>query len=316
MEETQVTLSNQPVSITVKELPAPIPAEFDGAVGNFRMGAGTPTDNPIKTNSTLNFIVIIEGEGNLQEAKAPTIKWPNGIEGFEPKEQEEVDKNSFPVKVRKIFTYPFVVNKPGNYTIPPTAFHYFNPSINKYLTINSKPVSFNVQKGSGVFNLINKTNDSADFQRRLYIILAASLFAVGLGLLIYNRRSKAKPVLVSNPIVPEQYPVIQPKVQKHTVDTEQYIHNIRDLNPLSDGTFYKQLQKQIQEYLNARFNVTESNIDKIATQHPEEAETVVRLKSLINDCKLGMYTPVFTSEEEMKHRLLAIELLTRLEKTS
>lgn len=308
IEETQVTLSNQPVSITVNELPSPVPANFDGAVGKFVMGAGTPTEKPITTNTTLNFIVIIDGEGNLQEAKAPTIHWPNGIEGFEPKEQEEADKNSFPVKVRKIFTYPFVVSKAGQYTIPATGFHFFNPATNKYMTITSKAVSFKVEKGSPL-SFINKPGDTSGFQSRLYIVLAAGLFAVGLGLLFFNRRSKVKPAVAAVRAAEIHQ---EPQFVQRQVDAEQFIHNIRELSPLSDGAFYKQLQKQVEAFLNAKFNVSESGLDKVAMEHPAEADTIIRLKSLLSDCKLGMYTPLFTAEEEEKHRLLAIELLSRL----
>jgi hypothetical protein len=297
----------------VKELPAPMPANFHRAIGKFRMGAGTPTDVPITTNSTLGFIVIIEGEGNLQEAKAPTIPWPQGIEGFEPKEQEESDKDGFPIKVRKVFTYPFIVSKPGNYTIPPVAFNYFNPTTGRYFSITSKAVSFTATKGSNNFlNLNNRSNSFPDFQNRLYILLAAGLFVIGVGLLYYNRRYKTKRAVVTTATFTPAEPVATREIIRE--DTEQYIHNVRDLNPLSDGAFYKQLKKEIRSFLQAKFGADDTELDDIARRHPEEADTLIRLKSLLNDCNLGMYTPVFNSEEEMQHRLLAIELLGKLDK--
>jgi hypothetical protein len=38
------------------------------------------------------------------------------------------------------------------------------------------------------------------------------------------------------------------------------------------------------------------------------------LNTLMQNCMLGMYTPVFTIDEAMEHRLLAIEILNKLER--
>ncbi len=41
VQETQVTLSNQPITVTVKPLPLPAPSNYSGAIGKFRMVANT-----------------------------------------------------------------------------------------------------------------------------------------------------------------------------------------------------------------------------------------------------------------------------------
>lgn len=311
VEQVQITLSNKPLNVTVKPLPTDAPQTFNGAIGNFRIASIPADDKPITTKSSAGFVVIVEGTGNLQQTKTPVIQWPAGIEGFDAVEHEEIDKNSNPVVVRKTYTYPFVVSKPGNYTIPPVQFNYFNPGTGKYVTISSQPFLFNAAKGSNaIFSVINKNNDP-DFETRLYIILGGALIAIAAGLLYFNSRYKKVPAVITPSIPDDQTPVTIPQ---NIPVTDQYIHNISDLNPIENKGFYKQLHKELSGYLKTRFNIDENEIDTLALSRPQDADTLVRVKALLSDCRLGMYTPMFNTEEELKHRLQAIEILTKLEK--
>ncbi len=256
---------------------------------------------------------MIEGVGNLEQTKSPQVFWPKTVESFDPTDRDDMDKNGEPVVIRKTFNYPFVVNKPGNYVIPAIQFNFFNPSTGKYETVLSKPLSFNAKKGSNaIFSIVNNQS-SNDFDMRLYIILGSALLAVALGLLYFNRKPRPAAIVVGHQNAPQSFNDV---VVKQPAVTDQYIHNISDLNPIENKNFYKHLYKELIAYLQTRFNVDEGCIDSIAQARPQDAECLVKLKSLLADCKLGMYTPIFNTEEEMKHRLLAIEILSKLEKNN
>jgi hypothetical protein len=318
VEEQTVTLQNAPVTVEVKPLP-PMPAVgssiFSGAVGKFDASVSTD-DKRLETNNTHRLLFTIIGEGNLQQVKVPLINWPVGIEAFDPTEQDQDDKTHFPMMVRKAFSFPFVANKKGIYTIPPVSFTYFDPDANKYITRVTAPLVLNVVK-AGKINLrsFTRTDDAGDFQNRLYIILGAAFVAMIIGVVWYNeKKHKAKPAVV---------PVAKPKAEvkpvkeepKEGANTSRYIYQIKDLQPETNSSaFYKELCKHLNLYIRDKYSIAPANVTDYVQERLKYDFTFDQLNSLLENCSLGMYTPVFTIEEAMEHRLLAIEILNKLEK--
>ena len=83
--------------------------------------------NNITTDDAGNLKVIISGQGNIQLVNAPKIIWPEGIDGYEAKVTDNVDKSAVPMKGSKVFTFPFTVSKAGDYKIDSISFSYFDP---------------------------------------------------------------------------------------------------------------------------------------------------------------------------------------------
>ncbi len=318
VEEQLVTLQNAPVTVDVKPLP-PMPSVgssiFSGAVGKFN--AEVSTDNKtLETNSTNQLLFTIIGEGNLQQVKAPDINWPAGIETFDAAEQDQNDKTHFPVMVRKAYSFPFVVNKKGVYRIPPVSFTYFDPNANKYITKITAPLMLHVARGSKInLSAIIKKSDPGEFENRLYIILGAALVAMIIGVVWYNEKHKAKPVAAPAAKTKEVKEVKAVKEEpKQANDTSRYIYEIRDLQPGSNSSaFYKELCKNLNLYIQAKYNVSPAGVTDIVYERVKDNYTFNQLNVLLQNCSLGMYTPVFTIEEAMQHRLLAIEILNKLE---
>ncbi len=315
VEEQLVTLQNKPDFIDVKPLP-PLPAvgnaEFSGAVGNFNVKLSVG-DEGLTTNNTNHLFFTIQGEGNLQDVKMPVIQWPKGIEAFEAIQGGEDDKNYFPVKSKKTFSIPFVVDKKGDYTIPAVQFTYFDANANKYITKSTSGLLLRVAQGrKSFFSSSNKTNEYASFRERLYILLGAVVVAVIIGLVWVNGKTKTQSQPVNKVPLPENKPVevLQP-------DSSQYLFNIRELQPGVDiSLFYKLLCKNLYAYLQSKFGLEAGQLPFYIANHPEQADTLQKLKGLLDDCSVGMYTPVYTIEEAMQHRLVAIEVLSKLETTT
>jgi hypothetical protein len=111
-------------------------------------------------------------------------------------------------------------------------------------------------------------------------------------------------------VVPTQV-YVQPEVA--ALDTEQFIHYIRHSNPMEEGpAFYKNLHRHISSYLKAKFNISPDDIDAFA-QSRSDAYTLGKIKTLLSQCNLAMYTPLYNVEEAMTHRIDAIRLLSNLE---
>src|SRR5690606_30603882 len=57
--------------------------EFDGATGNFRIDASIAHPELAKNEKGM-LVIRLSGQGNFVQLDAPTIDWPDGIEGFAP----------------------------------------------------------------------------------------------------------------------------------------------------------------------------------------------------------------------------------------
>ncbi|MEO9211319.1 MAG: BatD family protein, partial [Ginsengibacter sp.] len=113
------------------------------------------------TDDAMSLTLIISGEGNIQLINAPDINWQKHFEVFDAKRKDDIDQTAVPMKGTRTFTFPFVVDKVGNYTIDSISFSYFDPSINSYKTVQTNPIEITVNKGSNSLknhNLLNKTS--------------------------------------------------------------------------------------------------------------------------------------------------------------
>ncbi len=148
-EQQIITVTCDTLNVNVKPLPdANKPEYFKGAVGNFKIVAGLEKNN-ITTDDAGALKIIISGAGNIQLVNAPNVLWPQGLEGFESKSSENLDKFSVPIKGDKVFIYPFTVNNAGDYTIPAINFSFFDIATQSYKTISTQSLLFHVNKGSG-----------------------------------------------------------------------------------------------------------------------------------------------------------------------
>lgn len=312
LEEQLVTLQNKIDFIEVKPLPPFAPAggaEFSGGVGNFNIGMSVG-DEGLTTNNTNHLYFTIQGQGTLQQVKAPLIKWPKGIEAFDASEQFDDDKTIFPVRTRKTFTIPFVVSKKGDYTLPAVQFTYFDPRENRYITKTSSALLLRVAQGSKPSFISNKPTTKDGFDERLFILTGAGLVAVIIGLVWFGGRKKTLP----KPTTKAPLAALQAAEIKEPQPAD-YLYKVRELQPEPDSSlFYKSLCKNLHAYLKCKFNIEEAALPLYIEQHPQIAINLKELKRLIDDCNLGMYTPAFNVEEAMQHRLWAIEILSRLEK--
>lgn len=139
-----VTLATEPTDINVMPLPEKNkPANFSGAVGKYNVSTRI-LRNDFRADEEGRLVLEISGRGNLQLVNAPQIHWPSGIEAFDPQVSDTMDIANLPVTGRKKFEYVLSASRPGNYLIPPVSFSYFDPEIEKYVTVESDPITLNV----------------------------------------------------------------------------------------------------------------------------------------------------------------------------
>jgi hypothetical protein len=138
------SVASQPVTIRVKPLPAPRPADFHGAVGSFTLSSEL-SKSEVEVNDAINLTVSLKGSGNLNLAGEPAINFPQGIEKYDP----EVNvRSAGTASGTKTFKYLLIPRNTGSFEIPPVSYTVFDPTQQRYVTLRSEGYSITVT-GSG-----------------------------------------------------------------------------------------------------------------------------------------------------------------------
>lgn len=310
------SLSSKPLTVTVKPLPeAGRPAGFNGAVGKFDIAA-VLEKNSFGANESGKLLVTITGAGNLQLVTAPEISWPQGIEAFDAKVEDEYSNTIVPVTGKKTFAIPFTVSAEGKYTIPKIRFSYFDPAAAIYKTDSTSPVSFNVIKGSTtpVYDLDTlsqkktQTLSSKFFNNREWIVGIIALLVIT-GLFTWNRmdrKAKLKKQIAEEKIkiererteAAQQLEVAAQKPQNPLHKTEEC------LNSTDCTDFYTLLNTEFKTWLAGKFKLEmpDVNAKKISSSFDKagiDNNITLQVQQLMQEIEWQLYTPFERKDEAM-----------------
>ena len=313
IENHKVTLQSQPAAVMVKPLPdANVPAAFKGAVGNFAVAA-TLEKNNFTTDDAGKLKIIISGEGNLQLVNSPEIQWPKGFEAFEPHASDDFVKTTVPVSGRKIIDYSFTVAAPGNYTLPPVKFSYFDPKAGKYKTDSTRPIAFNVTKGTG-----KKASPVADTKQdndnilnqfisnRRWVISTIAVLII-CGLIVWLTHDKKKEAALAT--MKEEAAAVRAAQQENIkgidIEEKNWLEKAASLLNGDDSTaFYNELNFALKSYLSKKLNLPVQTINKKSITEELDKKNItvntsLQLQQILNDIERQLYTP-FAEKEKMQ----------------
>lgn len=306
-----VSLSNKPVSIHVKPLPeAGKPASFNGAVGNFKITSALEKNN-FGSDEAGKLTITVSGNGNLQLITAPEIAWPQGIEAFDAKVQDDIDPMTIPVSGSKTFVIPFTVNTAGEYSIPAVRFSYFDPAKAAYKTDSTRPISFTVTKGStkpvyDIDTLSQKKPESISkkiFSHREWIIGVIALLIIS-GLYFWSRsdsKTKVKKQAKEETKKETEEPVNLP-LQVVTEKSQNPLYKTEEcLNSTDCTQFYTLLNGELKEWLAERFSpdLQAVNAKKITAAFDKagiDNAVTLELQQLMQEIEWQLYTPFERSD--------------------
>ncbi len=126
-------ITTQPLTVKVKPLPEPRPADFHGAVGSFTMESSI-SGTDVKLNDAVTMTVTLKGSGNLNLSGEPVISFPQGIEKYDPK---VTVRSSGTSSGTKVFEYLLIPRNTGTFEIPPLSYSVFDPKAEKYVTLRA-----------------------------------------------------------------------------------------------------------------------------------------------------------------------------------
>ena len=142
MEQREINVKSDPVSLEVKALPGGAPATFSGAVGSFTM---TAEANPkrVQIGDPITIKAAISGRGNFDRMNAPELSDERGWHKYPPSSNFKQDDD---VGISGTKTFELVISPNEKLTnVPPLAFSYFDPVKEKYVTLQSEAVPLMVE---------------------------------------------------------------------------------------------------------------------------------------------------------------------------
>jgi hypothetical protein len=309
-----VSLQTQPVGLTVKALPQPLPAEFTGAVGRYAWEVKADT-TALSTDEALTIIVEVKGNGDTRRFGPPKIVVPSTCEIFEPRILEEEEyEGELEIIHRKKFEYVVLPKDTGLQEITPTL-SYFDVDSNRYCQLRAGTIRFRVSAGKNYRspNTLTDTPPQPPNVARqsglldhllewllsplLWSILALPL--VVLGIVIFLR--KRNPV-VQKPItdLPSTHPPItnSPKTISQAPDLATArirMGNAGQLLKAGDPKrFYEALFKALQAWLSARLGLqpaqmNETDLSAVLLQRGASPIRIQALLSVWHTCEQAIY---------------------------
>lgn len=138
------SLTSNSINVNVKPLPE-APAGFAGGVGNFNVS--TKSDlKELHANEAFTYTVTISGRGNLSLLEAPQIDFPKGMEVYEPRVIDNINKGDNGLSGSRTFEWIITPQTQGEYDMPAFDYVYFDPTSGQYVTKQCNKIHIKVSK--------------------------------------------------------------------------------------------------------------------------------------------------------------------------
>ena len=138
-------VSTKAATLHVTPLPAGAPASFGGGVGEFSVQARLSKDS-LKTHDAASLIITLSGKGNIALLEAPKVSFPPDFEAYDVKTSVNTDKSG--TSGSKTFEYPFIPRSPGEFTIGPVEYGYYDVNKRKYAVATAAALPLKVARSS------------------------------------------------------------------------------------------------------------------------------------------------------------------------
>jgi hypothetical protein len=314
--EERIILKSDSLKVNVLDVPEKNkPESFDGAVGNFSMEASL-LNKSIAANDYATLRVVIKGKGNLPMITAPTVHWPSGVDSFDAKLSEEIDKHNAPISGTKTFDIPFAVSKAGLFTIPRINFTYFDEQTKTYHTLSSDSLQLNVtaavKRKTPVFH--DEPIVKEGLPRWVWVAGVGSgllVLIAGIFFVQHKKEKKAEQKKIVPQLVEED---IQPqKTMDAYLQPAAYV-----LQGLHPKQFYTLLMQGMQDFLIERLDLQTKTISNAqivhAMQQKNWPDLATQFQQLSQACELAIFSPMEIADDREQLMLQSKELMQEVDR--
>jgi hypothetical protein len=313
-----ISLESKPLIIHVKPLPEEgKPTDFNGAVGKYSIQSSLDTKQ-VDTGDAANLLVVVKGSGNLPVVTSPAIEWPQGMESYDANSKENINKTIAPLSGIKTYTYSFTASGAGKYILPPVKFSYFDPEARTYKTIETAPLTLQVN------NSLKKKNSHAVPQQVKEVKTdwqEYTLWSMAILILISTALFAARQTKRNHLIKAEKARIAAAQEQAKAVPVEMDpLTESRELMESGDyAKFYSSVNRAMWKTISDKLQLHPSELNKlnIASGLRNKGwndEEIIQLKDVLNECEMKLYTPEFSTLDMQRILKSAEEVTGKLRK--
>lgn len=299
----QLNVTPNDLSINVRALPQPQPANFSGGVGKFSVASKLPAGT-LRTNQAASAVYTVTGTGNLKYVKLPELNsiYPPQLEVYSPTTEVKSSVGSSNVSGFVRFDYSFMPLETGSYHIPDVSLVYFNPETGKYETSVARGAEVRVEQGAAsaksqtkeraVFNpaLMSGGDLASNHTPMIRHFLYWLWFIVPFGLLVGS-------VIVYRSYVKANSDIILVRSRKANKVARGRLRKAASCMRRNDTEhFYDEMLLALWGYLGDKLRMPTSelsreNVAETLRGHGVAEDKSERVISLIDDCEYAKYAP-------------------------
>ncbi|MDZ4682618.1 MAG: BatD family protein [Saprospiraceae bacterium] len=295
---TRVAVTSEPVTISIKPLPDGAPELFSGAVGTYEMTTSL-SRTELSTDDALSVRLAVRGNGDNKRIQPPSLIFPKVFEVYEPKIVEEVafDQDG-QLMNETVFEFLLLPTTAGTFSIAPKL-GVFDPSTNKYTTVQDETVEVTVTQGKGIRQPMEPDgfealkDDPASFANAgvpwtyvkglLWIVLGVLLIAG----MVWGRKYFRK--LSEQRTAAEMHLERAEKIAKSHLSTAQ-----GHLQIGQSSAFYEEVSRALLGYACRKFNIplAELNRENLQQKLRETSlppEQIAQFSQLVKTCDMALY---------------------------
>lgn len=198
------------IILHVRALPKPVPEGYNGAVGNFALKLASDRTT-LAAEKSLNCILTISGNGNLETLQAPALNLPDGFTAGTAVREMVTDPSSGR-RILRITTRCWP-GKPGKESIGVDDLVSFDPQTASYQRVHVAPLQVSIEKKGGSAStagnimpqdraMQKQPETATSWLPRLVVVLLAAVGTI-VGFLLWKRLSKQKNRQKSRDAVPQ-----------------------------------------------------------------------------------------------------------------
>ena len=337
-----VERSTNPIKLKIKPLPElDKPDNFAGTVGRFTMDVlAKPTE--VKVGDPITLTINIRGEGNIQTIGEPVIA-PGDEKDFKiyPAETDTtITDRGDGIRGEKLFSKVVEPQHEDIDIIPAISFSYFDPELERYMTITHNPIPIVVEHSEVEIPIRLSLEDAEKVKGQVKILtkdilpIMSDLYSFkNQGFAVYNRPLFLAfiflaPILVviACVYVQRHRELLQTDVgyarKKRALSrAKKQLSNARRLVQLDNPSeFYSTLAKTVMDHIADKLNlapasITSDNISGILENRGVSHDVIKELKECLESCDYGRFSASQHSKDQMVSTLdTAEEFIMHLEK--
>lgn len=332
-----LTRRTDPVVVTVQPLPAASrPAGFSGAVGQFGLSVGADR-REARVNDAVGVKVRVTGEGNLSSVNSLALPGLADFKQYEPRLSSSVGFQGDRLRSERVWDYVLIPLAPGNQTIPPVTFTFFDPRSGEYRSLSSAAIPIRVARGEetpGSQGIVVSQSDVRPLRQDIRYIKQApgglrdrSIFfyrtpwfaalvllpiAADLGLIAYVRRRDR---LHAN--------ARHRRERRARSVARRRLRNARRRINTAGGAhaFYAEVAQALTEYVADKFDVsaaglTHERIEELLVSRDAPPDVRAAFHGCLETCDYARFAPASSGREEMQQTLARADVtLAALERS-